>query len=202
MDALGQDVLEEATKELLARKLWESEDKLPTPMNPLRSGFASPVVAGGRVFLYYYVGNSRVVDEGLKSKQARLIARFGDDPFLKGGASVTADDVVHCFDALTGKTLWKKVLGESIPVYGSGKTGGHFTMCVRGDRAVAIGTTGRIYCLDTADGSTVWIANVGPMHEALQRRLDQAIAAKRSMSQGRFCEVHTFNAGPRSPPAT
>ena len=90
VDALGQDVLEEATKELLARKLWESEDKLPTPMNPLRSGFASPVVAGGRVFLYYYVGNSRVVDEGLKSKQARLIARFGDDPFLKGTPWVTA----------------------------------------------------------------------------------------------------------------
>ena len=96
-------------------KLWQSEPVGSGIPGPRSAGVGSPVVAGGRVYLYANVGQ----------------------------------DVFYCFDAATGKTLWKKTFGA--PVSGASNT-----VCVAGERLYGLGGGGTAYCLNAKTGDEIW----------------------------------------------
>lgn len=63
-----------------------------------------------------------------------------------------AVDVLFCFDAATGKTLWKMERPGAMFEYGTSST-----PCIVGDRIYVSGGA-TIYCLDLKDGAEIWQA--------------------------------------------
>lgn len=59
-------------------------------------------------------------------------------------------DVIYCFDATTGKTLWKKEYPGALFEYGTSST-----PCIAGGRIYVSGGK-TIYCIETRDGSEIW----------------------------------------------
>jgi outer membrane protein assembly factor BamB len=143
-----------------AKLVWTSEDQIVFSYETTggwTGGFSSPVVSQGRVFLCYARPHGRekfeYTEEDIKdlggSKQRGAL---GDKTPWRAWH---ADDVMHCFDAATGKTLWRHVYPEGLQGDG-GKSGGHYTPCVNAGKVCAVGTTGRFYCVDAETGKLVW----------------------------------------------
>lgn len=109
---------------------------------PVGGGFASPVAAGGRVF---------VLDVDLVKPAAR--------------------ERLHCFEEKTGNELWVFGYEENyaewtyVPERGSGPTA---TPIVEGDRIYALGAYGFLHCLDVKTGKVVWERNLGKEFQILE----------------------------------
>jgi len=90
------------------------------------TGHSSPVVAGGRVYLY---GN-----------------------WMDAKTPEGANDAVTCLNASTGALLWRSVF----PADGQGEVRAHgSTPCVVNGRLYVAGRR-RVYCLDAANGKLLW----------------------------------------------
>ncbi|MFW5859500.1 MAG: PQQ-binding-like beta-propeller repeat protein [Planctomycetota bacterium] len=138
------------------RLVWESEEVVPgwTPGRNfnVRNGFCTPVLAAGRVYVANPWPHGHPMDEPKQREVERAEAQR-----IKKAMPKVSDDIIYCFDALTGELLWKRVFEKRSPtLFGSGKEGGHFTMCVSDGRAYAFGGGNWIYCLDAVTGETVW----------------------------------------------
>ena len=102
---------------------------------PVGGGFASPVVAQGRVFVF-------------------------DVELIKP----TARERLHCFDGKTGKVAWVYAYDEPygdwayVPERGAGPTA---TPIVDGDRIYIVGANGFTHCLNTKTGKVIWEKNIG-----------------------------------------
>jgi len=69
------------------------------------------------------------------------------------------EDTVFCFDATTGKELWKHSYPEELdPKYYEGGTSA--TPTVHDGRVYHLSRTGDAFCLDAATGKVVWTANL------------------------------------------
>jgi outer membrane protein assembly factor BamB len=68
------------------------------------------------------------------------------------GHRMRALDVLFCFDAETGKTLWKMEVPGAMFEYGTSST-----PCIAGDRIYLSGGK-TIYCLNLKDGAEIWQA--------------------------------------------
>lgn len=152
-----------------ARLLWRSEEAVPgtyegdarsggsRTAGRIPSGYASPIVAEGRVYLAYYVPNGPAYDKGVV---ARAIPRggFGRDHWY-----TDADEVILCVDADTGKTVWKRVFVESgwNLEAGFNKGGCQLTPCYAYGLVYAINTSGKVHCVDAKTGLPVWESDVG-----------------------------------------
>ena len=133
--------------------------------------FASPVVAGGRVFV---IGRRYELSDDPASKQ------FQSTP-----------DVLRCMNAADGKQLWQR----DIPVRGAinprHRQGEYFRSCwitptVDGDRLYVRGSNGEVFCLNVKDGSVVWH---WPEADADAAKLDQQgywVAAPGVIAEGLF----------------
>ena len=101
---------------------------------PVGGGWASPVVADGRVFVF-------------------------DVALIKP----TAQERLHCFDEKTGKVLWVYAYDEPygewtyVPERGAGPTA---TPIVEGDRVYIVGANGSTHCLDVKTGRMIWEKNI------------------------------------------
>ncbi|MGB8166897.1 MAG: PQQ-binding-like beta-propeller repeat protein [Chthoniobacteraceae bacterium] len=97
---------------------------------PAGCGWASPVVAEGRVFL-------------IDSELVKPIAR----------------ERVRCFEAATGKMLWSFAYEVTyaewafVPGQGGGPSA---TPVVEAGRVFAFGGNGHVHCLDAASGAVIW----------------------------------------------
>ncbi len=102
---------------------------------PVGGGFASPVVADGKVFVF-------------------------DVALLKP----TAQERLHCFEEKTGKVLWVYAYDEPYgewsydPERGAGPTA---TPIVEGDSVYIVGANGSTHCLDAKLGRVIWEKNIG-----------------------------------------
>lgn len=102
---------------------------------PVGGGWASPVVSGGRVFVF-------------------------DVELIKPAAK----ERLHCFDEPTGKVLWVYAYDESygewayVPERGAGPTA---TPIVEGERIYTVGANGKTHCLDAQTGHLLWEKNIG-----------------------------------------
>ena len=99
---------------------------------PLRSGFAGPAVAGGRVFVL----------DWLEDPQSRT---------LDGTERLVA------LDEETGDVLWTHEWTTTYRMLmASYAVGPRATPTVDGDRVYAVGATGRLFCFDAASGDVLW----------------------------------------------
>jgi outer membrane protein assembly factor BamB len=62
---------------------------------------------------------------------------------------------VHCFDAATGRQIWSHTYECKYQKVGY-PDGPRAGVTISDGRAYSLGTTGRLVCLDTADGDVVW----------------------------------------------
>ncbi len=104
---------------------------------PVAYGYSGPAVAGGRVFVMDYV-----VEKG----EIRNNATVRDE--LEG------TERVLCFDAATGKLLWKYEYARPYRISFGG--GPRCTPTVDGDRVYALGAEGNLWCLSVEDGRVLW----------------------------------------------
>lgn len=151
------------------KPLWVSEDPVPGSYEGdarsggdriegrIPGGYGSPIVYGGRVYLYYPVPNG---PNWAKSIVERAVPKGG---FGREHWYTDNDDVIHCFDAATGKTLWRRVFVEQGYNFESGfnKGGGQFTMCAAYGKVYALGSAARVYAVDAVSGEPVWQSDVG-----------------------------------------
>jgi outer membrane protein assembly factor BamB len=119
----GLTLIEDISK---AKLVWKSE-WIPGVYGALiQSGNSGVIVADGKVFLTYQEPNDDACDEAFVAKMLEVKTwaggrgGYGSDPaYLKAVAdpklreayarkkfAIAANDVIHCFDAETGKTLW------------------------------------------------------------------------------------------------
>ena len=126
--------------------VWFAEDSGRLPLLP-GSGGASPVVAGGNVFVYYLVPSGEAVDEALL-RQRREKAKGKPMPRWEPDLwRIAADDVVACIDGRSGQTRWRTVYRGAGANWHDSKAGPcNVTPCIANSRIYAIGSTGRVYC--------------------------------------------------------
>lgn len=112
------------------KKLWSM---------PLGGGYSGPAVAGGKV----YVTDFRTGGKIDNNPQAR--------PNLDG------TERVLCFDAKTGKELWKHEYPCKYSV--SYPAGPRCTPTVTDGKVYTVGSMGDLYCLDAGTGKPIWSKN-------------------------------------------
>ena len=167
--------------------LWKSEQKLPDGRAPdgsekvqssVSGGFASPVLAGDRLYFFYYVPSGQVHDKALAARGYAYENGVTKDKWL-----IDADDIVICIDARTGKTLWKTVFEQKGINFGTFNKGGPMlTPAVADGKVYALGTMGRVYCLDAATGKPLWESNIGERFER-QVKLKQVAKEQKMLPQ-------------------
>jgi outer membrane protein assembly factor BamB len=147
-----------------ARVVWRSQEQ-GIPANAWQDvgthgGYDSPIVAEGKVFLSYFVGSGDIRDTSVDSKgDAKDDGADGgkDAKNLRQCQAVAAEYTVLCADAATGKTLWKKAVGEGINMYTRRKRPGvHHSACWHDGKVYAQTTLGIVHCLDAKDGKELW----------------------------------------------
>jgi outer membrane protein assembly factor BamB len=147
----------------LARLLWISEDRIPgsTPHDVAGThvcgGSSAPIVAQNCVYLRYYAPAGPVVD-GAKTRESRRLGTPGKERWF-----TQADEVIHCFDARSGVTLWRTVFRErGLNLTAPTRAAGDLTPCFHGGRVYAAGTAGVVLCVEASTGEPVWESTVGP----------------------------------------
>jgi outer membrane protein assembly factor BamB len=110
--------------------------------HPVGGGWASPVVANGRVF---------VLDVELIKPTAR--------------------ERLHCFEEKTGKILWVYAYDEPysdwtyVPERGAGPTA---TPIVEQERIYFVGANGNTHCLEVKSGGVIWEKNIGKEYQVAE----------------------------------
>jgi len=99
-------------------------------------GYAGPAVAGGRVFVTDFVSTADLQAANFERKTAAGTER------------------VLCFDAATGKLVWKHEYPVTYTV--SYPAGPRCTPTVDGDHVYTLGTEGNLLCFQAADGKILW----------------------------------------------
>ena len=135
-----------------AKLVWESEDTIPLGVEkgPEWGSFSSPVLADGRLFICYVRPPGKEVFDVPEGKSRGQLEQTGFD-----GDAWKVEDVMHCFDLKTGKTLWRYVYPKGQRGRG-GKNGGHYLACVDSGYVCAVGSCGRLYCVEAATGKFAW----------------------------------------------
>ena len=114
------------------------EEGLPVKWRtPVGLGYSGPAVAGGKVFVMDYLPRS---------------GRVSNSP--GGRVVLEGEERVLCFDAATGKELWKYAYDR--PYRLSYPSGPRCTTTVDEDRLYALGAEGTLTCLDTETGKPLW----------------------------------------------
>jgi len=159
-----------------ARLLWVAEDIMPGGrsgaaslrgnfvMYPLAwqsigyGGYGAPSVVDGRVYMQVIYPDEETPEH--PEVKTSIYTKIGADPRGQATNHKLLHDAVFCFDARTGKQLWK---WESESTYGNppdGKSGKGMTACVYGDKVFARGPSG-LYALDRKTGKQIWRSGPG-----------------------------------------
>jgi outer membrane protein assembly factor BamB len=182
----GQELIEDLAQ---AKRVWQNDEAIPIsymrgvgqPYSKPEGGFCDPVVADGKVFVFWYQPSGPVSQNYLDGGKDQPAGRGGNvasfreklgKDFMRVAGMIDADDIVLCLDAATGKTLWKKVLErkginrntlhghahgpQCMPAYADGKL-------------YVLGAAGKVWRLDAARGEVEWESDIGPAAEAIAR---------------------------------
>ena len=118
------------------------EDGLPVKWSvPVGYGYAGPAVADGRVFVPDFISDS---------------GEITNNP--GGRDKLVGKERLLCFDAQTGKPLWKHEDEQTYEL--SYPAGPRCTPTVDGDRVYMLGAEGLLTCLKVKDGSVLWQKNL------------------------------------------
>jgi outer membrane protein assembly factor BamB len=124
----------------LASEWPEGGPKLVWENKEINSGFGTPAVAGGKVFII-----DRAIDASAKDKSGN-IPPLHDAKFLPG------PDVLKCLDKATGKLIWK----HEFNTLSDTKATAWNTPAVEGDVVYARGGDGQVRCVSIKDGKSLW----------------------------------------------
>ena len=168
-----------------ARPLWKAEEALPCMwgkgpddryahracMVGWTGGASSPVVADGRVFVYYYRPSGPIGVGSVHSAAAPKLAteleirafaaKHSQSPIAQQALvewyRPFADDIVVCLDAATGKILWKTELKDRSGNFQTHKWRGYNPTPTVADGVVYVqGYGNRLYALNAATGKLRW----------------------------------------------
>ena len=122
-------------------------EKLPEKLTyrwrkPIGGGYASPSVAGGRVYVA-----DRALSDGVRNP---------DDPFQK--QKLQGGERVLCFDSKTGAELWKHEYPAQYEI--QYPCGPRAAPTVDGGKVYTLGAMGDLFCLDAEKGGVVWSRNL------------------------------------------
>ena len=201
-----------------AKLLWRSEELVYSTYRgtcsgrdcAFASGCSSPVVADGKVYLYYYAPSKNVTvlsekehhRHGPPEKAAqatyksdtymRETIKLPEEEYVRRKLNVVADDIVLCVDAKTGKTIWKHVF-EGVTTFG-GRATIHCVPCVD-DGKLFVGTRyGTLAAFDAAKGTLLWTRDNAKTLAQAKEQLAQAI--ERKLHTGPFdCGTYQVIAG-------
>jgi len=155
----GIELIEDLSK---AKLVWKSDIPIPGAYASHGGvaywvgGHSTPVVADGRVVIAYSCPPGRT-NYAFTAEDLTYRTKGNRMPDLP---DMTGDDVIHCFEASTGKTLWRRAFSrKGRMIYGEGL---HLTVCYAEGRIYAPGTAGGLYCVDAATGEPLWEARVEP----------------------------------------
>jgi len=151
-------LIEDAAK---MRRVWKSE-AVPNPEEAfctMRTGYASPVVANGKVYIAYMIGDGKSADPKTLTDERNVRKCFQglDEQQRQVVSSNLSDFVILAIDATTGKTAWKTIYESvNITMWATGKGGGHFHPCIAGDRLYVIDGLGYLCAVDAATGEKIY----------------------------------------------
>ena len=142
-----------------ARHVWTSDVQVPGSyisaggVNYWTGGFGNCIVAEDRVYVHYCTPPGRTTFEFTPEdmKYHRKNNRLPKYPEL-----LVADDVVHCFDTKTGKTLWRTVFEGKGGLYGAEMPDARMSCTWYDGRVYAPGSGAYFYCVDAKTGELVW----------------------------------------------
>ena len=126
--------------------IWQEDgivERFPTEglqvkwRTPVGLGYSGPAVAGGKVFVMDYLPRS---------------GKVSNSP--GGRVALEGEERVLCFDAKTGKELWKYAYDR--PYRLSYPSGPRCTTTVEEGRVYALGAEGTLSCLDAETGKLLW----------------------------------------------
>ena len=174
----------------------------PDGGNGVQGGHMGPIVAAGRVYLSYWEPSGEACDQAtfdsIRTNRPDYFRARAPAALWRKRYRISADDVVLCLDAATGKLLWKAVFDDrALNIYSrsgrggmegriSSKASAHMMPCIRDGRLYAQGCMGYVYCLDAATGTLLWESNVGAF---LKEMLE---VKRRWLAQGKLGEMGTF----------
>ena len=106
---------------------------------PIRAGWSSPVVSGGRVFL---------------------------TDFTRAENSTEVVERALCLDEETGRILWTHTWEADYRTVGATWEGPRVTPTVEGDRVYFVGATGKLLSMDVESGAVVWTRELMAEYDA------------------------------------
>jgi hypothetical protein len=182
--------------------VWMSEEPTPPGRNQSRryvddggqfdlpsGGGASPVIADGRVYLYYYAPAGEEYDvptEEIVAKNVKVgVQRSGGmTVFRKEFWKYRSDDVVVCLDAATGQVLWKTAFPQNGYYASDSKPlmAGN-TPVVRDGRLYGATGDHLLFCLDAKTGKELW-RQPGPRHAERMALLARTLREKKYAGPG------------------
>ena len=181
-----------------ARFLWKTDTATPMPGHTdsrLLGGYGEVTVAEDRVFMNWYIGHGDVYPGGKSFEQ--MVAKVKADvekaqgrglnayiqqyfkgsveAYVKAKMPIAATDVVDCYDARTGVTLWRaRFPGKGINWQNC--DGPHFYPTYEDGRITCVGSAGAIYCLEAATGKLLWEGSL-PGRPAAEEQVKAMLAA-------------------------
>jgi len=142
-----------------------------------KGNWAGVVVADGRVYASSWRPSGKVFTAPYKTNKPY---QKGPTPEVPTRFRVEAEDLVICFDAETGKVLWKAAEPGGL-IRAGGKRGGfQVAAAVDENRVFSVGSTGRLFAHDAKTGKKLWQTDVGPAHAAAEKEKAEALATAES----------------------
>ena len=140
---------------------------------PGSGGYASPIVAAGKIFHWHYRPSGTVYDipraESLGMSQEQLRAQaqppqgnlvYGHERWL-----VSATDSLTAIDAQTGRTAWQTELtDQGLNWIFFNKGGGGMTPVYHDGMVVAMTTSAQVFGVDAENGEVRWSYDLMPRH--------------------------------------
>ncbi len=108
---------------------------------PVKAGYSGPAVANGRVYVM-----DRVLADGVKNPSEIIPSRPKE--------GIPGTERVLCFDAASGKELWKHEY--DCPYTVSYPLGPRTTPLIHQGKIYTLGTEGHLFCLDAEKGTILW----------------------------------------------
>jgi outer membrane protein assembly factor BamB len=160
---------------------WANSERVEQHIGPdaktTKGNWAGVVVTDGRVYASSWRPSGKVYTAPYKTNKPY---QKGPTPEVPTRFRVEAEDLVICFDANTGKVLWKTAEPGGL-IRAGGKRGGfQVAPAVDGGRVFSVGSTGRLFAHDAKTGKQLWQSDVGGAHKAAVKEKAEAIATAES----------------------
>lgn len=160
---------------------WVNAERVEQHIGPEASVFkgnwAGVVVADGRVYASSWIPAGEVFTAPYKTNRPY---QKGETPNVPTRFHVEASDFVVCYDANTGKELWRTIEPGGL-IRGGAKREGFQVACVVADgRVFSVGSTGRLFAHDATTGRKLWETNVGGGHAASIKLKEKSLETARA----------------------